>query len=104
MNNVELAKRVAGVFIRDVPSQLAALSAALQDADADRIRLTAHSLKGAAATIGGATVRETAFEIEKLGVSGDLAAAGVLLPQLICQTEMLRAEVELFRVGESDDR
>jgi len=96
MNNVLLAKRVAEVFARDTPNQLAALARALQDADADSVRLTAHSLKGSAATIGGVTVGQEAAAIEKLSAMGNLPAAEALFPLLASHTERLMEEIEEF--------
>ena len=102
MNNELLAKRVARVFVRDVPMQLAALSAALREADTERVRVTAHSLKGAAANMGGAGVRATAQQMEKLGAEGDVSAAERLLPELVSQAEKLSAAVEHFHGSSSE--
>ena len=96
MQNVELAQKVATVFVRDVPSHLGTLSQAIEDADPARVRLAAHSLRGAASTVGGTKVGKAAAVIEKLGEAGELVTVRTLLPQLVVQAERLRAELEQF--------
>jgi HPt (histidine-containing phosphotransfer) domain-containing protein len=78
MGNRELARRVAGGFIGNMPGQLAALAHAIDSADAQAARLAAHSMKGAAANMGCETVRDIASKLEELAASWTLTNASNL--------------------------
>jgi signal transduction histidine kinase/DNA-binding response OmpR family regulator len=78
MGNRELARRVAGGFIGNMPGQLAALAHAIDSSDSQAARLAAHSIKGAAANMGCSTVRDIASRLEELGASGTLTSASTL--------------------------
>lgn len=96
-DDAELAAQVAGVFLTDIPERLAALRSALDAADAKTAERAAHSIKGAAATVGGEALRAAAFECELLGRAGDFAALRGKLPAL--QEQYARLESELRANG-----
>ena len=108
MGNPELARRVVGRFLSDAPRQLAALAEAVSRSDADAAgfrrpvprsgmgRMAAHSLKGAAANVGGAQVSATAKRMELLGKSGDLTGVRDLIPELAIRCDDFRAATERF--------
>ena len=96
MGNPELARRVVGRFLSDAPGQLAALAEAVSRSDADAAGLAAHSLKGAAANVGGAQVSATAKRMELLGKSGDLTGVRDLIPELAIRCDDFRAATERF--------
>ncbi len=53
----------------------------------------AHSIKGAAASLGVEAVRRVAYEIEKAGRGGDLSGASQQVPsleELLCQLESMK--------------
>lgn len=68
----ELAGQVIGVFMHDIPKQLAELDSAIASGDAPTARRAAHSIKGAAATVGAEKLRVVAFQGEELGRDGKL--------------------------------
>lgn len=78
----ELAGQVVGVFLSDIPEQLDYLQKALDEDDAATAERVAHSIKGAAATVGGERLRAVAFECEKLGKAGDLDALRGMMAHL----------------------
>ena len=80
-------------FNEDVPSQIAGLSQAWTEGDAERIKLLAHTIKGAAATIGAVRLSRHAHEVEKAVVSGGPDAAALLIPLLEQQLGILRIEL-----------
>jgi len=94
MGDRELARRVVRVFLAEAPRQLAALAEAVERADAARAVLAAHSLKGAAASAGGALVSAMARRLEFLGRAGDLPAARELIPELATRCDDFRAASE----------
>ncbi len=60
----EIARSVLADFLEEGASMIGNLRRAVAANDPDLIRLTAHSLKGAALTIGAAKLAEAAFAIE----------------------------------------
>jgi len=70
--NIRILNRVTGVFMSNVPGEIEQLKAVLGDGDADETRRLAHSIKGAAAAIGGNRVRDTALKMEMAAKEGDL--------------------------------
>ncbi|MBN2875278.1 MAG: response regulator, partial [Spirochaetales bacterium] len=96
MGDEELMRDICAAFIEDSPSQLANLEAALESGDVATAERAAHSIKGAAANVGGERVRALAYQIEKDAHIGALDAArsrlaglGAGLKEL--QDEMSRA-------------
>ncbi len=93
----ELAEQVVEVFLSDLPDQLDGLAQAVRANEVKTAERIAHSIKGAAATVGGIALRDTASECEQLGHAGDLTTMASLLPALRDQFaelgEALRKEV-----------
>jgi len=81
--DVEIFKEQVVFFLRDAPGLLTGLQEALAAGDADRLRTTAHRLKGLAAAFDAQAVTERAFDLEQRGQRGDLKeATAVILKQL----------------------
>ena len=72
MDDEDLARTVAEGFLEDIPRQIEALRGYLEAGDAPGAERQAHTIKGAAANMGGEHLREVAFEMEKAGKAGDL--------------------------------
>ena len=70
------------VYVEDLPIKLAALAQALAQSDMTVLQRTAHSLKGASATVGALALREAAFALENAGREADPDRAAQLLPEL----------------------
>jgi PAS domain S-box-containing protein len=70
-----LLKDVVRFFRADYPNTMRRVGAAIKKNDAEDLRLHAHALKGALATVGSPAGREAAFQLEQIGRSGHLAAA-----------------------------
>ena len=81
MDDEELVREITEMFLADLPVQLESLAAAVNSGDGLLAGRQAHGIKGASANVGGEALRETAFEMEKAGRAGDLAALKTLLPQ-----------------------
>jgi HPt (histidine-containing phosphotransfer) domain-containing protein len=80
-------RRLFTVFIQEEPKRVASIKDALDRQDLERIRYLAHSLKGAAATIGCEQVRRTCLDLEKSAATKDLHRARELLSQLESEME-----------------
>lgn len=70
------------VYLEDLPVKLASIEEALAKTDMPVLQRTAHSLKGASATVGALALRETAFALENAGREADTAKAAEILPEL----------------------
>jgi CheY-like chemotaxis protein len=65
----QLLKEVIDLFRKDSPAALRRIERALHKRDGDALRLAAHALKGAIATVGSSAGRETAAELEMMAKS-----------------------------------
>jgi len=70
LDDVPLARSIVAGFLDDLPRQVAALRLALEAGDDGAIRRLAHTLKGAAANVGGENVRAIALAIETAAAAG----------------------------------
>jgi CheY-like chemotaxis protein len=101
MGNEDMAQRILRGFVDDMPRQLALLAQAVDNRDAAALRLAAHSIKGAAANVGGTEIQEIAGKLERTGTAGDLAAAAAALPELAASFDRARPAMEKFCTGDT---
>jgi two-component system, sensor histidine kinase and response regulator len=71
----QLLKEVIHLFRKDAPTSLGRIERALHKRDGDALRMAAHALKGAIATVGSSAGRETAAELEMMAKSSRFADA-----------------------------
>jgi HPt (histidine-containing phosphotransfer) domain-containing protein len=95
-SDVDLARAVIQGFLEDMPRQIAALSAAVAQADSNLAGQQAHRIKGAAATAGGVALQQTAHVLELAGTAGNLKTLQELVPGLADQFENLRLALQEF--------
>ena len=76
-NDPEIAELVEE-FVGELPSRIGALSSALGDGDAIRLRTLAHQLKGAAGGYGFPTIGHVAKRVEEECLRADGSAAELL--------------------------
>jgi two-component system, sensor histidine kinase and response regulator len=96
MGNPSLARRLARVFVDTMPQDLLALSSAIDRSDSSAIALAAHSIKGAAANLGGIALRDLAAKVEQLGNAGNVEAASAALPELEATFQSLKPAIQRF--------
>lgn len=70
---------VTETFLNELPEELKKLREFLETKEVDRLRISAHTLKGQAATFYCKTAREVAFELENAARENDLEKASGLL-------------------------
>jgi HPt (histidine-containing phosphotransfer) domain-containing protein len=70
------------------------LKAFLETQDAAGAGRQAHSIKGAAANVGGERLRQVALEAEKAADSGDWSAANERMAEMEAQFSRLREAME----------
>jgi CheY-like chemotaxis protein/HPt (histidine-containing phosphotransfer) domain-containing protein len=90
MNDWDLMKQVTECFILETPRQIAALREYLESGDVEGARRQAHALRGAAANVGGESLRAVATAMETAAKGGDLVTVKALLTDLQVQFEALR--------------
>jgi HPt (histidine-containing phosphotransfer) domain-containing protein len=78
-------------FQADSQVQIDAITEAVSQTDADRVRRQAHGLKGACINLGANDLAQLCGRIEDLGRSGDCAAAQMLIAALHEEFAGLRA-------------
>jgi len=85
-------------FLEDMPRYLEDISQGLAEGDAETLRRTAHTIKGAAGNVGAASLANVARMLEERAGQDNLQDAGRLVDRLhaeYAQVEpLLRAEVE----------
>ena len=77
-----LAADVIQLFLEDCPARVAAIKAAVDAGDAERIRAAAHALKGAAGSLSATGLFQAAHVLERIGAERRLVAASAAWKQL----------------------
>lgn len=90
----ELTDEIAAEFLDDIPGEFASLAAALESVDPTVVARCAHTIKGAAASVGGEALRRVAFEAEKAAKAGDVNMAAVWLFKMEEEFHRLKEEME----------
>lgn len=85
------------VFLDDLPDKIASLDKAICDNDRELIQRTAHSLKGACATIGADMLRDAAHLIEQSmdATRPEQHAAAISRLKVLAQELSLRLQQEI---------
>ncbi len=78
----DLMREVIEAFLEEVPASLRQLDEAIGQGQPSEVRRLAHTVKNALATLGAASSKDTAFELEQAGGDGKLSAAKDLLNKL----------------------
>jgi two-component system, sensor histidine kinase and response regulator len=89
-----LAREIVAGFLTDVPTHFRVLQEMIASGDARNIILTAHTLKGAAATVAAPALRALCDKIEHAAAAGDLPNVASLLKLLIQQFERFQAALK----------
>jgi two-component system sensor histidine kinase/response regulator len=95
----ELLREAAGVFLeQDYPEQIAIIKDGIKRRDALKVKAAAHSVKGAARSLGGLVLGEVALRLEEAGRNGDLTN----VPELVEEMEIEVKRFTDFFVAEKD--
>jgi signal transduction histidine kinase/HPt (histidine-containing phosphotransfer) domain-containing protein/ActR/RegA family two-component response regulator len=89
-----LAQNVARTFLADIPHRLEALREHLDARDAKGVADQAHTIKGAAAAVGCASLSRLALALEKAGKASDLESARPSFENLRDEFERLKKTME----------
>jgi signal transduction histidine kinase/DNA-binding response OmpR family regulator len=100
MGDQDLAWAVIDGFLVDNHGQIQELREFLRNGNVDGSRRQAHSIKGAAATVGAERLRETAFAMEQAAQAGDLRSVENAMGELEANSLEFERAVEAFRANE----
>ena len=97
MDDEDLVDTIIQGFLEDLPLQIEKLERFIQHRDVKGVTYQAHTIKGAAANVGGEALQEIAYGIEQAGLSGNVNGVGANMAELKrrfrCLAEELRAGV-----------
>jgi two-component system, sensor histidine kinase and response regulator len=74
-DDIAFVRELVETYLADTPTQLEAMTAAVDADDADALVRPAHTLKSSSATVGAMRLSAVARELEMAGRSGGLDAA-----------------------------
>jgi two-component system sensor histidine kinase/response regulator len=74
--DTELFADITRLFLETCPAGVSAIKAAIDDNDADGLRIAAHALRGAAANLSAGSLCDAAQTLERLGAESRLEPAG----------------------------
>ena len=92
----ELLQEVLEAVVEECPVCLQQVEQAINQADADLLRRSAHTVKSNLRMIGAAEAAELALQLEMIGKGGDCNGADDLLLQLQRLTDAVLAELQTF--------
>jgi CheY-like chemotaxis protein/HPt (histidine-containing phosphotransfer) domain-containing protein len=90
MDDEDLARTVAECFMEDIPRQLRELKDHLETGNTSLTEQQAHTIKGAAANVGGEALRAVALEMEMAARSGNLEIVKARMAEMEAQFELLK--------------
>ncbi|CAM2068356.1 Hpt domain-containing protein [Sulfidibacter corallicola] len=90
--DTEFEQELIEMYLDDAAVHARKIAGSVASSDADSIKATAHTLKGASANIGAQSIQEIAFEIEKAALAHDLTP----LPELHRRLEEALAKTDTF--------
>ncbi len=93
MGDEELTWVIFGKFLADIPRQIEVLRSCLEAGDAPGVVRQAHTIKGAAASVGGEAFRALAFELEQAGKTGDVTQIKSRWQELDREFEQLKKAI-----------
>jgi HPt (histidine-containing phosphotransfer) domain-containing protein len=77
------------MYREDAPAALSQIEAAVQGADPEALRASAHALKGSSANLGADRLSQLCFALELLGKSGSCEGSPALLSGVQAEYEAL---------------
>jgi CheY-like chemotaxis protein/HPt (histidine-containing phosphotransfer) domain-containing protein len=99
----ELFRELLILFAEHIPQLLGDIQSAVVSSDSEKLRVAAHSLKGAASNICAEPVRSTAERLEIMGKSSDFKEVESFLADLEKKVNWLREYVDKLQSDQSVD-
>ncbi|MCX5703591.1 MAG: response regulator, partial [Candidatus Omnitrophica bacterium] len=89
-NDKEALRKIMTMFFESIETRISLIKSALADENAEVVSREAHSIKGEAGNIFARDFSQAAYELEKIGKSGDLNNAPPVLKIIEKEAERLR--------------
>ncbi len=93
---MDLLRDVVQAFLTDIPDQFARLEQTIAVRDREQAERLCHSIKGAAASIGGEQLRAAMAALERTAKAADWARFQEMLPHVESSHSELRSALEAF--------
>ncbi|MCX5906750.1 MAG: response regulator [Deltaproteobacteria bacterium] len=93
-----LVQEILRAFLEDVPARIEKMNQHLEAKNSAGLELEAHSLKGAAANIGGNALQKVAFKAEKAAKNGQLDKLLPLLDKIKKEFERLKTVLNCLEI------
>ena len=97
MDDDELLRNVLNCFLDDLPQQIESFQRYLEAENISMVERLAHTIKGAAANVGGERLRSVASEMEEAAMAGDLTAVKVRMSDIRAQFDRFAEAVQAYR-------
>ena len=94
MGDEELAESIMQAFLEETPKEIEKLKSCLYAGDMGGVEHYAHSIKGAAANLGGEAVSAAAFEMEQAGKAGEYEPLAHWMPELESRFARMKEAME----------
>ena len=94
----ELVGTIVDLFVEECPAWLAAVVDAVDSGDLERIRASAHALKGAAGNLSAHSLAAAASRLESRGLEGNLIACRAVCSELSAECDRLLGTLRQRRV------
>ncbi|MDK2830486.1 MAG: hypothetical protein PWQ75_238 [Methanolobus sp.] len=94
MDDMVIARGIIDIFNRNAPRQLEELKKAIDEEEIETIVNSAHSLKGASASVGGMALSDISSRIEMQAGTGEMGMILKMLPELEKSYDLLVQELE----------
>jgi PAS domain S-box-containing protein len=98
----ELLREMVELFRTDGPKLLGKIRADVAHGDAAKVKLHAHTLKGAASNLGARAASEAAQRLETMGRNGDLTGAEEALATLEKELERLQPALDALTAARAE--
>ena len=99
--NVELLRKMIGLFFEGYPRYLADLEEAVEQSDAEALHRAAHSLKGPVAALSLTRALEWVLQLEDMSRQGDLANARSSCDELAREIDHIRPHLSALGRNET---
>jgi signal transduction histidine kinase/CheY-like chemotaxis protein/HPt (histidine-containing phosphotransfer) domain-containing protein len=97
--NRELAGELAEIFLQELTPRMTDIEGAIKSGDAERLRFTAHALRGSAASLSAVAVSASAESLEVMAKRGELSSAKTAFTALRKESRRLTARLRKLAPG-----
>jgi len=94
LDDIDMIREITVDFLEDIPKQIEILKQLFIEEDLARIKLQAHTIKGASSNLSGLALYEVAKQMEMAAKSKNIITAKSYMPELEHQFKLLKITLE----------